>query len=126
MTANDTASEPSVSRGPRWKRASTEVLALVTGPEIAALVGRTIVKDQALLALAGRQKVAERMCRRGLLATERAGAAGVTWHEVDTALGYWPGLARRDDYRTAMSRQDSLGPVVADRHDPGTPQGQPP
>lgn len=83
-----------MSRGPRWKRASTEVLALVTGPEIVALVGRPLAKDQALLALAARQKLAQRMRQHGWPATETATAAGVTWHEIDTARGYWPGLAR--------------------------------
>jgi hypothetical protein len=121
--ANDTASEPSVSQQePLWRRASTEVLALVIDAEIAALLRRPIAKDQALVALAPRQELADRMRRHRWLAIETARAVGATWDEIDTALGYRPGLARRE-HQTALSRQKSLGLVVTDRHDPGTPEG---
>ena len=121
--ANDTTPESSVSqRLPLWKRASTDVLALVMDPEVDALLGRPIPKDRALAALAARRELAERMRRHRWLAIETARVAGATWDEIDTALHYKPGLARRE-YQAALSNQRTLRLVAPDRHDPGTPQG---
>jgi hypothetical protein len=124
IAGNDTASVHSVreQERPLWMRASTDVLALVVNPEIDALLGRPITKDRALLALAARQEMADRMSQHCWLAIERARAAGATWDEVDTALQYRPGQARRL-YQTTLTRQKSLGLAARERHDPGTPEG---
>lgn len=104
------------------KRSSSEVLALVIEPEIDALLGEPITKDRALLALAARQELAERMSRHRWLAIEAASALGATSDEIDTALGYRPGLARHE-YQNTLSCQRDLGLIAADRHDPGPPEG---
>lgn len=107
---------------PLWQRASTEVLALVIEPEIEALLGRAVDKHRALLALAARHELADRMRRHRWLAIGAARAAGATWDEIDTALRYRPGLARRE-YQTTLARQQQLGlATTAQRPDPGTPQ----
>ena len=107
---------------PLWTQASIDVLALVVNPEIDALLGRPLTKDRALVALAARQELADRMRRHRWLAIERARASGATWAEIDTALRYQPGQARRE-YQTVLSRQKSLGLAAPERHDPGTPEG---
>jgi hypothetical protein len=104
-----------------WKRSSAEVLALVTDVDMDVLLGRPVTKDRALAALAARVELAERM-RRRWLATETARAAGATWTEIDTALGYQPGDAQLE-YQTALSQQKKLGLVAADRCDPCIPDG---
>ena len=106
---------------PLWKRASTEVLALVIDPEIDALLGRTVAKDRTLVALAARQELAQRMRQHRWLAIETARAAGATWDEIDTALRYQPGRAR-SEYQAALSRQKRFGLAAPDRHDPGPPE----
>ena len=106
---------------PLWKRASTEVLALVIDAEVDALQGRTIAKCRTLAALAASQELAERVHRHRWLAGETARAAGATWDEIDTALHYQPGRAR-SEYEAALSRQKRFGLVAPDRHDPGPPQ----
>ena len=106
---------------PLWKRASTEVLALVIDPEIDALRGRTVAKDRTLAFLAARQELAERMRRHRWLAIETAGAAGASWDEIDTALRYQPRRAHTE-YQAALSRQKRFGLVAPYRHDPGPPE----
>jgi hypothetical protein len=123
VAGNDTASEQSVNQQqPLWRQASTDILALVINPEIDALLGRPITKNRALLALAGRHELAERVRRHCWVAIERARASGATWAEIDTALGYRPGQARRA-YQTTLARQKSLGLAVPERRDPGPPEG---
>jgi hypothetical protein len=122
--ANDHPPVPTVNEQPAlWKRSSAEVLALVTDADMDALVGRPLTKDRALAALAARAELAERM-RRRWLAIETARAAGATWDQIDTALGYPPGRTRRQ-YHRVLSRQKKLGLVAVDRRDPGIPQGPP-
>ena len=124
IPGNDTASVHSVreQQQPLWMRASTDVLALVINPEIDDLLGRPITKASALLALAARHEMAERMRQHCWLAVERARAAGATWAEIDTALASRPGQAQHL-YQTALPRQKSLGLAAPDRRDPGTPEG---
>jgi hypothetical protein len=104
-----------------WKRASTEVPALVTAPETDAVLGQPITNDRALVALAARQELAERIRRHRRLAIETARTAGATCDEIDTALSYGPGLVRREHQNT-LSRQKRLGLAAADRHEPGPPE----
>jgi hypothetical protein len=111
-----------VSQQSLWKRASTEVLALVIEPDVDALLGQPITKDRALVADAARQELAERMRRHRWLAIEAPRTAGATWDEIDTALGYRPGHARRV-HQTTLAGHKSLGLAAPQRHDPGPPEG---
>jgi hypothetical protein len=111
-----------VSQQSLWKRASTEVLALVIDPEIDALLGQPITRDRALVAEPARQELAERMRRHRWLAIEAFRTAGATWAEIDTAVGYRPGHSRRV-HQTTLAGQKSLGLAAPQRHDPGPPEG---
>jgi hypothetical protein len=103
----------------RW--ASTDVLAAVVDVEIAALVGRTPSKDEALLALAARHELEGRMRRHRWLAMETARRAGATWSEIAAAAGVRPADARRL-YETTLARQKAFGYAEPHRHDPGAPE----
>ena len=103
----------------RW--ASSDVLAAVVDVEIADLLGRTPSKGEALLALAARRELEDRMCRHRWLAMETARNAGGTWSEIAAAAGVQPADARRL-YETTLARQKAFGYAEAHRHDPGGPE----
>jgi hypothetical protein len=101
--------------------ASTEVLAVVVDVEIAVLLGRTPSKGEALLALAARRELEDRMVRHRWLAMETARRAGATWAEIAAVSGVNPADARRL-YETTLARQKTLGFAEPDRRDPGLPE----
>ena len=101
--------------------ASTDVLAAVVDVEIAALLGRTPSKDEALLALAARRELEDRMRRHRWLAIETARRAGATWSEIAAATGVRPVDARRL-YETTLARQKALGYAEPHRADAGGPE----
>jgi hypothetical protein len=102
--------------------ASSDVLAAVVDVEIAAvLVGRTPSKDEALLALAARRELEDRMRRHRWLAMETARKAGATWAEIAAAAGVRPADARRL-YEVTLARQKAFGYAEPHRHDPGVPE----
>lgn len=103
----------------RW--ASTDVLAAVVDVEIAVLLGRTPSKDGALLALAARREMADRMRRHRWLAMETARRAGASWSEIAAAVGVKPADARRL-YETTLARQKAFGYAEVHRADPGIPE----
>jgi hypothetical protein len=70
--------------------ASTDVLAAVVGVEIAALLRRAPSKDEALLALAARRELGDRMRRHRWLALEAARTTGAAWAEIAAAAGMGP------------------------------------
>ena len=101
--------------------ASTDVLAAVVDVEISVLLGRTPTKDEALLALAARRELEDRMRRHRWLATETARKAGATWAEIAAVVGVVPVDARRL-YEATLARQKTFGYAEPDRHDPGVPE----
>ena len=101
--------------------ASTDVLAAVVDVEIAALLGRAPTKGEALLALAARVELEDRMRRHRWLAIETARRAGASWAEIATAVGVKPADARRL-YEATLARQKAFGYAEPDRHDPGVPE----
>ncbi|HVA76006.1 MAG TPA: hypothetical protein VNF71_15735 [Acidimicrobiales bacterium] len=103
----------------RW--ASSDVLAAVVDVEIAAVLGRTPSKDEALLALAARRELEDRMRRHRWLAMETARKAGATWAEIAAAAGVRPADARRL-YEVTLARQKAFGYAEPHRHDPGVPE----
>ena len=103
----------------RW--ASTDVLVAVIDVEIAVLLGRTPSKDEALLALAARRELEDRMRRHRWLAMETARKAGATWGEIAAAVGVRPADARRL-YETTLARQKAFGYAEPHRADPGVPE----
>ena len=105
-----------VKRLDRW--ASSDVLAAVVDVEIAALLGRSPSKGEALLALAARRELEDRMRRHRWLAMETARRAGATWAEIAAAAGVRPADARRL-YVTTLARQKAFGLAEAHRSDPG-------
>ncbi len=102
----------------RW--ASSDVLSAVVDVEIAALLRRKLSKDEALLALAARRELEDRMRRHRWLAMETARKAGATWAEIAAAAGVRPADARRL-YETTLARQKAFGYAEPHRHDPGVP-----
>jgi hypothetical protein len=95
----------------RW--ASTDVLAAVD-VEIAALVGRPPSKADALLVLAARRELEDRMRRHRWLAMETARKAGATWGEIAAAAGVRPADARRLYDTTLAARRPSATPSPAE------------
>ena len=103
----------------RW--ASSDVLAAVVDVEIAALLGRAPSKGKALLALAARRELEDRMRRHRWLAMETARKADASWGEIAAAAGVRPADARRL-YETTLARQKAFGYAEPHRHDPGVPE----
>ena len=101
--------------------ASSDVLAAVVDVEIAALLGRAPSKEDALLALAARRELEDRMRRHRWLAMETARKAGATWSEIAAAAGVRPADARRL-YEVTLAHQKAFGYAEPDRHDPGVPE----
>ncbi len=96
----------------RW--ASTDVLAAVVDVEIAALLRRDPSKDEALLALAARRELEDRMHRHRWLAMETARKAGASWAEIAAAAGMDAPAARRLCEQT-LARQKAFGFAEAHR-----------
>lgn len=103
----------------RW--ASTDVLGAVVDVEIAALVGGVASKEEALLALAARRELEDRMRRHRWLAMETARKTGASWAEIAAAAGMDPPPARRL-YEQTLARQKASGYAEAHRQDPGGPE----
>ena len=103
----------------RW--ASTDVLAVVVDVEIAVLLRRTPSKDEALLALAARRELEDRMRRHRWLAMETARKAGASWAEIAAASGMDASAARRL-YEQTLRRQEAFGYAEPHRADPGGPE----
>ena len=101
--------------------ASTDVLAVVVDVEIAVLLRRTPPKPEALLALAARRELEDRMRRHRWLAMETARKAGASWAEIAAAAGMEPRGARRL-YEQTLARQKAFGYAEAHRADPGVPE----
>jgi hypothetical protein len=110
-----------VTAKPLDQWASTEVLAVVVDVEIAAVLGRTPSKGEALLALAARREMEARTVRHRWLAMETARRAGATWPEIAAVSGVKPADARRL-YETTLARQKTFGLAEPDRRDPGLPE----
>jgi cystathionine beta-lyase/cystathionine gamma-synthase len=100
--------------------ASSDALAAVVDVEIAALFGRVPSKGEALLALAARRELEDRMRRHRWLAMEIARRAGASWAEIAAPAGVRPADARRL-YETTLARQKTFGYAEPQRHDPGVP-----
>jgi hypothetical protein len=101
--------------------ASSDVLAAVVDVEIAALLGQKPSKQEALLALAARRELEDRMRRHRWLAMETARRAGASWSEIAAAAGVRPADARRL-YEVTLARQKAFGYAEPHRHDPGVPE----
>ena len=109
------------SEKPLNQWASTDVLAAVVDVEIAALLGRTPSKSEALLALAARRELEHRMRRHRWLAMETARKAGASWAEIAAAAGMEAPAARRL-YEQTLARQKAFGHAEAHPADPGVPE----
>ena len=96
------------------------MLAVVVDVEIAVLLGRAPSKGEALLALAARRELEDRMRRHRWLAMETGRKAGATWSEIAAAVGVRPADPRRL-YEATLARQKAFGFAEAHRHDPGGP-----
>jgi hypothetical protein len=103
----------------RW--ASTDVLAAVVDVEIAVLLRRVPSKDEALLALAARRELEDRMRRHRWLAMETARRSGASWAEIAAASGMDASAARRL-YEQTLGRQEAFGYAEPHRVDPGGPE----
>ena len=101
--------------------AATDVLAAIVDVEIKALLGRQPSKDEALLALAARRELEDRMRRHRWLAMETARRAGASWSEIAVAACVKPADARRL-YEVTLARQKDFGYAEPQRHDPGLPE----
>ena len=101
--------------------ASTDLLAVVVDVEIVALLRREPSKDEALLALAARRELEDRMRRHRWLAMETARKAGASWAEIAVAAGMDPPAARRL-YEQTLARQKASGYAEPHRVDPGGPE----
>jgi len=110
-----------VTGKPLHRRTSSDVLAAVIDVEIADLLGRPPTKDEALLALAARRELEDRMRRHRWLAIETARKAGASWAEIASAAGMGPQDARRL-YEATLARQKAFGYADAHRADPGCPE----
>ena len=106
---------------PLGQWASTDVLGAVVDVEIAILLGRTPSKDEALLALAARRELEDRMRRHRWLAIETARKAGASWTEIAAAAGMNPPAARRL-YEQTLARHKASGYAEPHRQDPGGPE----
>lgn len=106
---------------PLYRWASTDVLAAVIDAELARFDGTGPTKEQALLALAARRELEDRMRRHRWLAMETARKAGAAWAEIGAAAGMAAHDARRL-YETTLGRQKAFGYAVAHRADPGGPE----
>ena len=106
---------------PLYRWASTDVLAAVVDAELARFVGEGPTKAQALLALAARRELEDRMRRHRWLAMETARKAGASWAEIGAAAGMAPHDARRL-YKTTLAGQKAFGYAEAHRADPGVPE----
>ncbi len=93
---------------------------MVVDVEIAVLLGRAPSKGEALLALAARRELEDRMRRHRWLAMETGRKAGATWSEIAAAVGVRPADPRRL-YEATLARQKAFGFAEAHRHDPGGP-----
>ena len=100
--------------------ASTDVLAAVVDAELARFLGKGPTKEQALLALAARRELEDRMRRHRWLAIETARRAGAGWSEIATAVGVKPVEARRL-YEAARVGHKVFGYAEPHRADPGGP-----
>ena len=103
----------------RW--ASTDVLAAVVDAELARFTRDGPTKQQALLALAARRELEDRMRRHRWLAMEAARKSGASWAEIAAASGMAPNEARRL-YEATLARQKAFGHAEAHRADPGVPE----
>ena len=101
--------------------ASTAVLAAVVDVEIAVLLRRTPSKADALLALAARRELEDRMRRHRWLAMETARKAGASWAEIAAAAGMDPPAARLL-YEQTLAGQKASGYAEPHRVDPGGPE----
>jgi hypothetical protein len=101
--------------------ASTDVLAAVLDVEIAVLLRRTPSKADALLALAARRELEDRMRRHRWPAMEMARKAGAGWAEIAAASGIDAPAARRL-YEQTLGRQKAFGYAEPHRADPGGPE----
>lgn len=106
---------------PLYRWASTDVPAAVVDAEMARFVREGPAKDQALLVLAARRELEDRMRRHRWLAIETARKAGAGWAEIVTASGMAPHEARRL-YEATLARQKSFGYAQVHRADPGVPE----
>ena len=106
---------------PLYRWATTDLLAAVIDVDIAALLGKLPTRDEALLALAARRELEDRMRRPRWLAMETARKAGATWAEIAAAAGMTPRDARRL-YETTLAQQKAFGLADPQRHDPGVPE----
>ena len=106
---------------PMYRWASTDVLAAVVDAELARFVGEGPTKDQALLALAARRELEDRMRRHRWLAMETARKAGASWAEIGAAAGMAAHDARRL-YEMTLAGQKAFGYAEAHRADPGVPE----
>ena len=110
-----------MNREPMYRWASTDVLAAVVDVEMAVFLDHPFTKEEALLALAARREVEDRMRRHRWLAMEAARKVGASWAEIGTAAGMAPGDARRL-YEMTLAGQKAFGYAESARHDPGVPE----
>jgi hypothetical protein len=101
-----------------WRQASSDLLTLVVDAELTEMLGCRLERELALEALAARAELADRMCWHRWLAMEAARRAWAAWEEIDLTVGLPPGGSRRE-YELVLDRQKALGPVDANRTDPG-------
>jgi hypothetical protein len=90
--------------------ASTDVLAAVIDVEIAAFLRRAPSNNEALLALAARRELEDRMRRHRWLAMETARQAGASWAEIAAAAGMGPTDASRLYEQTWPTRRPTATP----------------
>jgi hypothetical protein len=101
--------------------ASPDVLAAVIDVEIAVLLRRTPSKADALLALAARRELEDRVRRHRWLAMETARRSGTSWAEIAPAAGIDAAAARRL-YEHTLGGQKASGYAEPHRVDPGGPE----
>jgi hypothetical protein len=102
--------------------ATADVAGLVVDVEIDAQLGRPIGKDRALIALAARREIAERLRRYEPSAIQTARAAGASWPEVDRALKRSAGQSQQN-YHAALVSHRKLGPAALEHHSSSPPAG---
>jgi hypothetical protein len=107
---------------PLDRGASTDVLAAVVDVEIAVLLRRVPSKEEALLALAARRELEDRMRRHRWLAMETARRSGASWAEIAAAAGMDARAARRLLHEQTLGRQKAFGYAGPHRADPGGPE----
>jgi hypothetical protein len=96
----------------RW--ASTDVLAAVVEVEMAVFRGQVPTKHEALLALAARRELEERMRRHLWLSMETARKVGASWAEIAAATGMSTAQARQLFFERS-GRHRTVGPGEANR-----------